>query len=134
MIIISSILYFFLFFSSLLTACFGFPWSSFRLPLILMTVAYFHIIRILWKSDTIPGHRESQQQSKMCKLTIYCYRFLLFILSSVLPFFLVWWWLCAWMVSNASMETAIFQPFGRIRLSLSMTWKLIAVLNEFVKK
>lgn len=34
----------------------------FRLPLLLMSVAYFKIICVLWKSDTIPGHRESCNQ------------------------------------------------------------------------
>ncbi|XP_058465575.1 orexin receptor type 2-like isoform X2 [Malaya genurostris] len=32
------------------------------LPLIFMTVAYIQIILILWRSDTIPGHRESRTQ------------------------------------------------------------------------
>lgn len=35
-------------------------------PLILMTVAYFQIVRVLWKSDTIPGHRESRTQTYTC--------------------------------------------------------------------
>ncbi|XP_055383813.1 orexin receptor type 2-like isoform X2 [Condylostylus longicornis] len=30
------------------------------LPLFLMTIAYFKIVRVLWKSETIPGHRESR--------------------------------------------------------------------------
>lgn len=34
-----------------------------RLPLLLMSVAYFKIICVLWKSDTIPGHRESCNQT-----------------------------------------------------------------------
>lgn len=38
----------------------------FRLPLILMTIAYTQIVRVLWKSDTIPGHRESRNQTYMC--------------------------------------------------------------------
>lgn len=33
-----------------------------RLPLLFMTVAYFQIVRVLWRSDTIPGHRESRTQ------------------------------------------------------------------------
>ncbi|XP_058831451.1 orexin receptor type 2-like isoform X2 [Topomyia yanbarensis] len=32
------------------------------LPLLFMTVAYIQIILILWRSDTIPGHRESRTQ------------------------------------------------------------------------
>uniref|UniRef100_A0A336M9M0 CSON012390 protein n=1 Tax=Culicoides sonorensis TaxID=179676 RepID=A0A336M9M0_CULSO len=29
-------------------------------PLIIMAIAYFQIVRVLWRSDTIPGHRESR--------------------------------------------------------------------------
>ncbi|XP_055918850.1 orexin receptor type 2-like isoform X2 [Eupeodes corollae] len=36
------------------------------LPLLLMMIAYFKIVRILWKSDTIPGHRESRTQQYTC--------------------------------------------------------------------
>ncbi|XP_055838012.1 orexin/Hypocretin receptor type 1-like isoform X3 [Episyrphus balteatus] len=46
------------------------------LPLMLMMIAYFKIVRILWKSDTIPGHRESRthQYSCGCKfLLIFIY-------------------------------------------------------------
>lgn len=35
-----------------------------------MTIAYFQIVRVLWKSDTIPGHGESRNQSIGCKLFI----------------------------------------------------------------
>lgn len=31
-----------------------------------MSVAYFQIVRVLWKSDTIPGHTESRNQQHMC--------------------------------------------------------------------
>ncbi|XP_061500877.1 neuropeptide SIFamide receptor isoform X1 [Anopheles gambiae] len=34
----------------------------YTLPLLFMTVAYFQIVRVLWRSDTIPGHRESRNQ------------------------------------------------------------------------
>ncbi|XP_052563445.1 neuropeptide S receptor-like isoform X2 [Culex pipiens pallens] len=34
----------------------------YSLPLLFMTVAYFQIVRVLWRSDTIPGHRESRTQ------------------------------------------------------------------------
>ncbi|XP_062561572.1 neuropeptide SIFamide receptor-like isoform X2 [Armigeres subalbatus] len=34
----------------------------YSLPLLFMTVAYFQIVRVLWRSDTIPGHRESRAQ------------------------------------------------------------------------
>lgn len=33
-----------------------------RLPLILMTIAYFQIVRVLWRSDTIPGHSNIKAQ------------------------------------------------------------------------
>ncbi|GAB0095136.1 orexin receptor type 2 isoform X1 [Sergentomyia squamirostris] len=33
-------------------------------PLIVMTIAYFQIVRVLWKSDTIPGHRESRHHQR----------------------------------------------------------------------
>lgn len=33
-----------------------------RLPLILMTIAYFQIVRVLWRSDTIPGHSNIKVQ------------------------------------------------------------------------
>lgn len=33
-----------------------------RLPLSLMSIAYFKIIRVLWTQDTIPGHRETRSQ------------------------------------------------------------------------
>ncbi|XP_055838011.1 orexin/Hypocretin receptor type 1-like isoform X2 [Episyrphus balteatus] len=36
------------------------------LPLMLMMIAYFKIVRILWKSDTIPGHRESRTHQYSC--------------------------------------------------------------------
>ncbi|XP_037049143.1 orexin receptor type 1-like isoform X1 [Bradysia coprophila] len=36
------------------------------LPLVMMTVAYYQIVRVLWKSDTIPGHRESRNQTYTC--------------------------------------------------------------------
>lgn len=39
---------------------------KYRLPLVLMTIAYFQIVRVLWKSDTIPGHRESRNQTYIC--------------------------------------------------------------------
>lgn len=32
----------------------------------MMTVAYYQIVRVLWKSDTIPGHRESRNQTYTC--------------------------------------------------------------------
>lgn len=31
------------------------------LPLLLMSVAYYQIVRVLWKSDNIPGHTETVQ-------------------------------------------------------------------------
>ncbi|XP_055529327.1 orexin receptor type 2-like isoform X2 [Wyeomyia smithii] len=34
----------------------------YSLPLLFMTIAYFQIVRVLWRSDTIPGHRESRNQ------------------------------------------------------------------------
>ncbi|XP_065073538.1 orexin/Hypocretin receptor type 1-like isoform X2 [Ochlerotatus camptorhynchus] len=34
----------------------------YSLPLLFMTIAYFQIVRVLWRSDTIPGHRESRTQ------------------------------------------------------------------------
>ncbi|XP_031622005.1 uncharacterized protein LOC116340015 isoform X2 [Contarinia nasturtii] len=34
-------------------------------PLFFMSIAYFKIIRVLWKSDTIPGHRESCNHRQM---------------------------------------------------------------------
>ncbi|XP_049545190.1 neuropeptide SIFamide receptor-like isoform X3 [Anopheles darlingi] len=34
----------------------------YTLPLLFMTIAYFQIVRVLWRSDTIPGHRESRNQ------------------------------------------------------------------------
>ncbi|KAL5287693.1 NPFFR2.2 family protein [Megaselia abdita] len=37
------------------------------LPLCIMTVAYFKIVRVLWKSDTIPGHRESRNYTYSTK-------------------------------------------------------------------
>lgn len=33
-----------------------------RLPLVLMTIAYFQIVRVLWRSDTIPGHSNLKAQ------------------------------------------------------------------------
>lgn len=46
-----------------------------RLPLVLMSIAYFKIICVLWKSDTIPGHRESCNQTHTTRtlLPYYCY-------------------------------------------------------------
>lgn len=38
-----------------------------------MTIAYFQIVRVLWKSDTIPGHRESRNQTYMCGCKYYNY-------------------------------------------------------------
>ncbi|CAO1434913.1 unnamed protein product [Diamesa serratosioi] len=35
-------------------------------PLLLMTIAYFQIVRVLWRSDTIPGHREISTQKESC--------------------------------------------------------------------
>ncbi|XP_049296009.1 neuropeptide SIFamide receptor-like isoform X2 [Anopheles funestus] len=34
----------------------------YTVPLLFMTGAYFQIVRVLWRSDTIPGHRESRNQ------------------------------------------------------------------------
>lgn len=31
------------------------------LPLLFMSVAYYQIVRVLWKSDNIPGHTETVQ-------------------------------------------------------------------------
>jgi len=31
------------------------------LPLLLMSVTYYQIVRVLWKSDNIPGHTETVQ-------------------------------------------------------------------------
>ncbi|XP_059610729.1 orexin/Hypocretin receptor type 1-like [Phlebotomus argentipes] len=36
----------------------------YTLPLLIMTIAYFQIVRVLWKSDTIPGHRESRHHQQ----------------------------------------------------------------------
>ncbi|CAD7089438.1 unnamed protein product [Hermetia illucens] len=44
----------------------------YTLPLLLMTVAYFKIVRVLWKSDTIPGHRESRNHQYTCDLRGTC--------------------------------------------------------------
>lgn len=39
------------------------PCRSFRrLPLILMTIAYYQIVKVLWRSDTIPGHSNIKAQ------------------------------------------------------------------------
>lgn len=37
-----------------------------RFPLLLMSIAYFQIVRVLWRSDTIPGHREISTQKENC--------------------------------------------------------------------
>lgn len=47
----------------------------FRLPLVLMSIAYFKIICVLWKSDTIPGHRESCNQTHTTRTYLYLYCF-----------------------------------------------------------
>lgn len=39
------------------------------IPLILMSIAYYQIVRVLWKSDTIPGHRESRNTVHGCGCT-----------------------------------------------------------------
>lgn len=31
-----------------------------------MSIAYYQIVRVLWKSDTIPGHRESRNTMHTC--------------------------------------------------------------------
>jgi hypocretin (orexin) receptor 2 len=35
----------------------------YSLPLVLMTVAYWQIVRVLWRSDAIPGHSEIASSS-----------------------------------------------------------------------
>lgn len=44
----------------LITSCF----SPRRLPLTLMTIAYYQIVRVLWRSDTIPGHTNVKVQKQ----------------------------------------------------------------------
>ncbi|XP_063708959.1 orexin receptor type 2-like isoform X2 [Culicoides brevitarsis] len=39
----------------------------YAVPLIIMAIAYFQIVRVLWRSDTIPGHRESRNHQS-CSL------------------------------------------------------------------
>ncbi|KAG7301077.1 hypothetical protein JYU34_015467 [Plutella xylostella] len=47
-------------------------------PLLLMTIAYCQIVRVLWRSDNIPGHTESH---KLCTGTNNCeYFFFLFFI------------------------------------------------------
>lgn len=46
---------------------------SHRIPLLLMSVAYYQIVRVLWKSDTIPGHRESRSMVHTCGCTCAFY-------------------------------------------------------------
>lgn len=43
-----------------------------RLPLILMTIAYFQIVRVLWRSDTIPGHSNIKAQNHSCRFYGSC--------------------------------------------------------------
>lgn len=35
----------------------------YTLPLIFMSITYFQIVRVLWKSDNIPGHQETKKYS-----------------------------------------------------------------------
>lgn len=42
-----------------------------------MSLAYFQIVRVLWKSDTIPGHRESRNQHHVCGCKLYMFDLLI---------------------------------------------------------
>lgn len=44
---------------------------DFRVPLLVMGVAYFQIVRVLWRSDTIPGHRESRNHQACNSKSIF---------------------------------------------------------------
>lgn len=35
----------------------------YTLPLVFMTVTYWQIVRVLWKSDNIPGHQETKKST-----------------------------------------------------------------------
>lgn len=120
-----------------------------------MSIAYFNIIRILWKSDSIPGHRESYNHNQMHTIR-KLYRILfywlidLFIHSLLISFifipfshFILWkylngfwldWWMfimCMVLIADARNIASNSSTLSHLRARRKAAKMLVVVVLMF---